>query len=118
MLAGTPESPGEVTRNDKGQDIKIYRGMASKEAFEAKLQAEGASDRMKRAANYTPEGIQVEIPTKPPVEQLLSQFSGGLRSAMSYTGARNLKEYKEKAKLVRLTNPGLSESDTHIRFQK
>lgn len=115
MLAGTPEAPGEVLRDpNTGQQMKMYRGMASKEAFEQKLQAEGVSDLTARSVNYNPEGVSAQIPLKPHVKELLSRLAGSLRSCLSYSGSRNMEEFKEKAEFVRITDSGVSESDTHI----
>ena len=41
------------------------------------------------------------------------QMVGGLRSAMGYTGCKNIKELKTKAKFVRISNAGLSENHPH-----
>jgi IMP dehydrogenase len=38
---------------------------------------------------------------------------GGLRSAMGYCGASNIKELQENAKMVEITNAGLTESHPH-----
>lgn len=115
MLAGTPEAPGEIIREgDTGQQMKMYRGMASQEAFEAKLQAEGVSDRTQRSIDYNPEGVSATVPLKPPVHELLHRLASSIRSALSYSGARTVEEFKEKARWVRITDSGISESRTHI----
>ena len=115
MLAGTPEAPGEIIRDsDTGQQMKMYRGMASQEAFEAKLQAEGVSDRTSRSIDYNPEGVSATVPLKPPVRELLHRLAASLRSALSYSGARTVPEFKERAEWVRITDSGISESATHI----
>jgi IMP dehydrogenase len=115
MLAGTPESPGEILRDpDTGQQMKMYRGMASQEAFEAKLQAEGVSDLTERSVDYNPEGVSASIPLKPPIRELLARLAGSIRSCLSYSGARDMKDFKEKATWVRITDSGVSESHTHI----
>jgi IMP dehydrogenase len=115
MLAGTPEAPGEIIRDpDSGQQQKMYQGMASKEAFEAKLEAEGVSDRTERSLDYNPEGVSATVPLKPPVRELLSRLAASLRSCLSYSGARDIAEFKEKAEWVQITDSGISESRTHI----
>ncbi|MGH6949896.1 MAG: IMP dehydrogenase, partial [Vitreimonas sp.] len=38
---------------------------------------------------------------------------GGLRAAMGYVGARDLKERREKARVVKITAAGLRESHVH-----
>lgn len=115
MLAGTPEAPGEIIRDqDSGQQMKMYRGMASQEAFEAKLEAEGVSDRTRRSIDYNPEGVSATVPLKPPTRELLHRMASSIRSALSYSGARTIPEFKEKAEWVRITDSGISESRTHI----
>jgi IMP dehydrogenase/GMP reductase len=118
MLAGTPEAPGEILRDpNTGQQMKTYRGMASKEAFEAKLQAEGVNDVTERSVNYNPEGVSASIPLKPPVQELLARIGSSIQSCLSYSGCQTIEEFKEKAEFVRITDSGVSESDTHI-FQQ
>ena len=41
------------------------------------------------------------------------QLVGGLRAAMGYCGAANLKDLQERARFVRITSAGLRESHVH-----
>jgi IMP dehydrogenase len=88
LLAGTDETPGEYTMNGK----KIARGQASKEY----MQDNQITTNEFRAA----EGISVEIGPRGPVARVVEELMGGLRSAMTYAGAQNIKEFQEKAQFI------------------
>lgn len=112
LLAGTDESPGEVFLY-QGRSYKSYRGMGSVGAM-----ARGSADRyfqqeVKDTFKMVPEGIEGQVPYKGPVGSVLHQLVGGVRAAMGYTGARTLKEFREKARFVRITDASLRESHAH-----
>jgi IMP dehydrogenase len=112
LLAGTTESPGEVFLF-QGRSYKSYRGMGSLGAM-----ARGSADRyfqseVANALKYVPEGIEGQVPYKGPVAGVLHQLVGGLRAAMGYTGAHNLRALHEKAEFIRITSAGLRESHAH-----
>jgi IMP dehydrogenase len=112
LLAGTEESPGEVFLY-QGRSYKSYRGMGSVAAM-----ARGSADRyfqqdIKDSLKLVPEGIEGQVPFKGPLANVLHQLAGGLRAAMGYVGARNLKELREKAQFVRISGAGLRESHVH-----
>jgi IMP dehydrogenase len=112
LLAGTEEAPGEVFLY-QGRSYKSYRGMGSVSAM-----ARGSADRyfqqdIKDQMKLVPEGIEGQVPYKGPVGAVLHQLTGGLRAAMGYVGAASLKEFREKAEFVRITNAGLRESHVH-----
>ncbi len=111
LFAGTEESPGETILY-QGRNYKLYRGMGSLGAM-----ADGSAERYgqgKTEANkLVPEGIEGRVPYKGPLSQSIYQLVGGLRSGMGYCGCANLKELREKAKFVRISNAGLKESHVH-----
>ncbi len=112
LLAGTDESPGEVYLY-QGRSYKSYRGMGSVGAM-----ARGSADRYFQAEvsdslKLVPEGIEGQVPYKGPAGNVLHQLAGGLRAAMGYTGARDLKTFRETATFVRISGAGLSESHVH-----
>ncbi len=112
LLAGTDESPGE-TFLYQGRSYKSYRGMGSIGAM-----ARGSADRyfqaeIKDTMKLVPEGVEGQVAYKGPVAGVIHQLAGGLRAAMGYIGARDLKELREKVEFVRITNAGLRESHTH-----
>ena len=105
LLAGTAEAPGDVI-HQRDKKLKSYRGMASKDA------------QMDWRGNVSSlEGITTVIPYKGPVINILQELENGIRSGLSYSGARNLKELRENAQFVRQTQSGLAESNTHIKWR-
>lgn len=111
LFAGTDEAPGETILY-QGRNYKLYRGMGSLGAM-----LDGSADRYGQgkveASKLIPEGIEGRVPAKGPLANSLHQLVGGLRSGMGYCGAENLKEFREKAKFVRISNAGLKESHVH-----
>ncbi len=112
MLAGTDESPGETILY-QGRSYKVYRGMGSVSAM-----SQGAHERYFQSEQgdtrkYVPEGIEGRVPARGPVDNVLYQMIGGLRSSMGYTGNGSIVEMKANCNFVRITNAGLSESHVH-----
>jgi IMP dehydrogenase len=112
LLAGTDETPGEVFLY-QGRSYKTYRGMGSVGAM-----ARGSADRyfqqdIKDTLKLVPEGVEGQVPYKGSTATVLHQLAGGLRAAMGYVGAKNLKELHEKAEFVRISGAGMRESHVH-----
>lgn len=109
LLAGCDESPGELEMY-RNRAYKVYRGMGSIGAMRA-----GSSDRyyQKDPRRIVPEGVEGRVAYKGALAETIHQLVGGLRSGMGYLGAQDLKELREKAEFVRITNAGLRESHPH-----
>jgi IMP dehydrogenase len=112
LLAGTEEAPGEIFLY-QGRSYKSYRGMGSVGAM-----ARGSADRyfqqdIKDHLKLVPEGIEGQVPYKGPVREIIHQLVGGVKAAMGYTGSRTIAELQKRARFVRITNAGLSESHVH-----
>jgi len=112
LLAGTDETPGEIFLF-QGRSYKSYRGMGSVSAM-----ARGSADRyfqqdIKDSLKLVPEGIEGQVPYKGAASTVLHQLVGGLRAAMGYVGARDIKELHGKAQFVRISGAGLRESHVH-----
>ena len=80
--------------------------------------ARGSADRYFQAEvrdtlKLVPEGIEGQVPYKGPVSGVLHQLAGGLKAAMGYVGAADLKNFHERATFVRISGAGLRESHTH-----
>ena len=103
LLSGTDESPGKIFEESDGSRWKIYRGMASKEA---------QVDWRGKYSSF--EGVSSRVPYRGPVRKILEDLERGIRSGLSYSGARTISELHLKARFVRQTSSGLSESKTHI----
>ena len=111
LLAGTDETPGEVFLF-QGRSYKSYRGMGSLGAM-----ARGSADRYFQAEienlKLVPEGIEGQVPYKGPAENVIHQLVGGLKSAMGYTGNKNINKMQKNCKFKKISNAGLKESHVH-----
>jgi IMP dehydrogenase len=114
LLGGTDESPGK-TLVKNGKKYKIYRGMASfyaslgrkyREEGEQLIESEDLND-------YVPEGVEAMVSYKGSVVEIIRQLVGGLRSGLSYCGAKTITEMQQNAEFVRITTAGYIESQPH-----
>jgi IMP dehydrogenase len=132
LFAGVDESPGE-TILFQGRSFKTYRGMGSLTAMsqgtgeryfqssadlaDAEVNTEGVVQRERssqnRLAKFVPEGIEGRVPYRGPLESMVFQLVGGLRSGMGYVGCGTIAELQEKARFVRISSAGLRESHVH-----
>ncbi|HWG21143.1 MAG TPA: IMP dehydrogenase [Terracidiphilus sp.] len=132
LFAGVDESPGETILY-QGRSFKTYRGMGSLTAMsqgsgeryfqgsadmvDAGEGSEGVVQRERnnqnRLAKYVPEGIEGRVPYRGPLEGMVYQLVGGLKSGMGYVGCGTIKELQEKAQFVRISGAGLRESHVH-----
>ena len=132
LFAGVDESPGETILY-QGRSFKAYRGMGSLSAM-----AQGSGERYfqskedmdplaterpnltarepaqsNRLAKFVPEGIEGRVPHRGPLEAMVFQLVGGLRSGMGYLGCATIPELQQNARFVRISNAGLRESHVH-----
>ena len=114
LFAGTDESPGKVILRN-GKRFKVYRGMASFGANSARALREiGEEEKWEQALNDTvPEGIESTVAYKGPVTEAIHQLLGGIRSGMSYCGAKTIPELHLNAKFVKISSHGIRESNFH-----
>ena len=47
------------------------------------------------------------------IEKIIEQLIGGLKASMGYTGNKNIKDFKDKTKVIKITSAGLNESHVH-----
>lgn len=114
LLAGTEEAPGEVELF-QGRYYKAYRGMGSLGAMSGLT---GSSDRYFQDAKdgiekLVPEGIEGRVSYKGPMNGIVHQLMGGLRSSMGYTGSADIAEMRSKPQFVKITAAGMRESHVH-----
>ncbi len=130
LFAGVDESPGETILY-QGRSFKAYRGMGSLSAmaqgsgeryFQSKEDLSGEGRRTEitarevsgnRLAKFVPEGIEGRVPHRGPLEAMIFQLVGGLRSGMGYLGCGTIEELQTKAKFIRISGAGLRESHVH-----
>jgi IMP dehydrogenase len=110
LLAGTPESPGDVVKRN-GTRVKVFRGMASAPAAAARRAAEG--EESTEFIPVVPEGVEAVVPLRDATAIVLHGLVGGLRSGMSYSAAHTIPELHRNARFVRITPGGLRESYPH-----
>ena len=94
MFAGHDESGGELIETE-GKKYKSFYGMSSAKAMETYF-GEVAKHR-------APEGKEVRVPYRGPVEITVQAILGGIRSACSYVGARRIKDLPKCTTFVRVT---------------
>jgi len=112
ILAGHDESPGELV-DEKGMTYKTkphagvplfkkFRGMASKEA-----------QMSWRGRVSVVEGESTMIPYKGSMRTTITEMLDGIRSGLSYSGARTIRELRGKARFVTVTPQGVQENKPH-----
>ena len=98
-FAGTYESPSDLRKDSDGMLYKESFGMASARAVAARTANDDAFDRARKS--LFEEGISTSRmyinPNRPGVEDLIDEIIAGLRSSCTYSGAKNLIEFNEKA---------------------
>jgi len=118
ILAGAKESPGEIIFID-GQRFKGYRGMGSLGAMEANA---GSRARYLQATadkrKLVPEGVEGIVPYAGELKDILTQYIGGLRAGMGYTGAASIDELRQKADFMMSTPSGTAESHPSITITR
>ena len=134
LFAGVDESPGETILY-QGRSFKAYRGMGSLSAmsqgsgeryFQSAEDMTGSavaaerpsvtsreSNGSNRLAKFVPEGIEGRVPHRGPLEAMVYQLVGGLRSGMGYLGCGTIEELQTNARFIRISNAGLRESHVH-----
>lgn len=104
ILAGTKETPGEVVGG-----TKKARGQASKDYMK--------DNGSKLGEFRSCEGIMTMVPYKGSAEITINDLAGGLRSAMSYIGAKNIKEFQKKAQFTIASQAAQGEGIAHINIR-
>jgi IMP dehydrogenase len=94
LLSKTTEAPGEVVIKD-GRTYKKYRGMASEEVqidFKGGLKP-----------GTVAEGVSMLVPLDTTVDKVIGDLTGGLRSGMTYCGAKNIIELRNNVVFRRIS---------------
>jgi len=106
LLAGTDEAAGERIV-EHGATYKTFRGMASRE-----VQKQRKEDQVPRV-----EGVSAKVPYRGPVRDTLDNLEAGIRSGLSYSGANNLTELRERAEFIVVTGNTLKEGHPHHPYR-
>jgi GMP reductase len=95
MFAGHKESGGELVSDEKTSELfKVFYGMSSTKAME-KYSGGVAKYR-------SSEGKAVKIAYRGPIENTILDIQGGIRSCMTYLGAKKIKDIPKCATFVRV----------------
>jgi IMP dehydrogenase len=113
MFAGTSETPGDIVEIN-GNKYKEYRGSTSKKEKVTHIFKNGDNGNAKNST-YTDhiEGVAGLVAYKGPVEGVVTSLLAGIRSGLSYSGAKNISELWEKVEFIRITPAGMRESGAH-----
>jgi IMP dehydrogenase len=108
LFAGTTETPGNIIKTGTFPNYKFhkkYKGSASLE-MKDKLGKEG----------YV-EGNSTIVPVSDSARVIFKEINDGLRSAFSYLGAFNAREFRENARFVIITSAGNYEGQPNILYR-
>jgi IMP dehydrogenase len=97
LFAGTEESPGELILY-QGRSFKAYRGMGSIGAMREGSKDRYAQEMTEMESKLVPEGIEGRVPYK---------------GTLSDIGCRNIAEFQQNTRFVRISPAGLKESHVH-----
>ena len=106
LLAGTDCSPGTIFKTETGELRKTYRGMAS-----------AAAQRDWGGRVSSCEGVSSSVPYRGKLADVIKELERGIRSGLSYSGARSVRELQAKAQWMQQSNAGATESTAHIRLR-
>ena len=106
LLAATNCSPGTIFKTETGELRKTYRGMAS-----------AAAQRDWRGRVSSCEGVSSSVPYRGKLAEVVKELERGIRSGLSYSGARSVKELQAKAQWLQQSSASATESSAHIRLR-
>ncbi len=109
VFAGCDESPGDVIEQN-GKKFKEYFGSSS---IQAKIKRAESDKNFKQGATRFVEGDSGLTKYQGTVKEVVENYVMGLKSAMSYVGARSIRDFQEKAVFSILTQNGVAENGAH-----
>ncbi|MEM2251011.1 MAG: IMP dehydrogenase [Candidatus Hadarchaeales archaeon] len=108
LFARCKEAPGTLMAIG-GRYYKQYRGMGSPSALAKRY----SLDRYSMPAKGIAEGVEGWVPYRGEVSTVLKELCDGLRAAMGYAGAKNIRDLWAKARFGLLTAAGIEETKPH-----
>lgn len=116
MFAGHDESPGKILTEIRTVPVpdgsKPY-GYIFKEV-PAYKPYRGQSVLGTNGARNAPEGVEGYVDYKGPVDKTVEQLVNYIQSGMSYVGARNIYELRDRAEFIQISPATLAENETRI----
>ena len=101
LLAGAQESASPVVTK-AGKKYKVYNASTSLTEKAKQFKANPEDKNRDYVSNI--EGLESLVPYQGPVSNILNKLAFALRSGLSYSGAKNIKEFHKNAQFVRVTN--------------
>lgn len=98
-FAGTVEAPGELEADEQGKPYKQSWGMASTKAVRDRFERLDPYELARKtlfAEGISSSRIYLDE-QRPSVEDLIDMITSGVRSSLTYAGARDLAEFRERA---------------------
>lgn len=110
LFAGTDEAPGKLMTIN-GIKYKEYNGSTSKTEKIKQV----AKDKDGKPEHYIVhvEGVEAMVAYKGPVRNIIEELCAGVKSGLTYSGAKNLKELWKNAQFIQITTAGYRESQAH-----
>jgi inosine-5'-monophosphate dehydrogenase len=112
LLAGTEESPGTSIIRE-GRKYKLYRGSTSYLGSIDRKERENGYISEEEVSSIVPEGVEGIVPYRGHVKEVLHQLVMGLKSGMSYCGAKTIEELRKKVDFIKISPSGMRESGPH-----
>ncbi|MCX5008337.1 IMP dehydrogenase [Streptomyces sp. NBC_00638] len=113
-LAGADESEATPVERD-GRHYRVSNGFVSLGMELTLRKAAGGKVTQEEVDDYVPEGVEATFPASGPLARTLRALTGGVQSAMSYSGARDLDAFRATAEFIRVTSAGRAENVPHAR---
>jgi len=132
FFASCTEAPGEhveltqnqvpsrfksiLKKNKESYTFKSYRGMGSLAAMKKGTEIKSEDEFHGKSYNdrvLVAEGVEGLVPVNGPVQSVVDQAHGGIKSGMYYVGTKTISELQENGKFIQITQASLSESHPH-----
>jgi len=104
LLAGTRPTPGKIIKKNEVA-FKPFRGLDSLSIHKER--------RNGLRKNFTSEGEEFLVPYREDEVQIIETLVGGLRSALTYCGAKNIREMQTKKKYIKISKASLIEGEVN-----
>ena len=69
--------------------------------------------KFKDISKFVPEGVEGIVKFKGPVNKIIYNLTGGLRSSMGYLGAKTINDLQKRGEFVKISKAGFYESMVH-----
>ena len=108
FFAGTKEAPGMVIMKD-GKRYKKYMGSASYQSNHSRKESQDKKEVKERLDVFV-EGVEILVDYKGAVRDVIQSLVKGIKSGISYCGARNIIEMQRNAEFMKITQASWQES--------